>query len=209
MDTVLDRADAQCKGGQIGSNCTDFFFYSLVCITVWGGGEVDLHDHLEFGLVAAVFEGGVVVVAAEHVGLVVWEARTVKAEVVTPLVVGVGFTHSVMSWEGCSFGEDKNLDVTFTQKLLVWKYFGTAGNKNTNTQLRSGSWPLMQSLCFSPCSEKWQPLIRIIDRKQLSSKHLSTCSSHTTKQSTQCFLFSLEASEKMWVEKVHVVIIME
>ena len=42
-----------------------------MCITVRGGGEVDLHDHLKLGLVAAVLEGGVVVVAAEHVGLVV------------------------------------------------------------------------------------------------------------------------------------------
>lgn len=46
-------------------------YYSLVCITIRGGGEVDLHDQLELSLVAAVLEGGVVVVAAEHIGLVV------------------------------------------------------------------------------------------------------------------------------------------
>lgn len=42
-----------------------------MCITIRGGGEVDLHDQLELSLVAAVLEGGVVVVAAEHIGLVV------------------------------------------------------------------------------------------------------------------------------------------
>lgn len=47
------------------------YYHSLVCITVRGGGEVDLHDHLELSLVAAVLEDGVVVVAAEHIRLVV------------------------------------------------------------------------------------------------------------------------------------------
>lgn len=47
------------------------YYHSLVCISIRGGGEVDLHDHLELSLVAAVFEGGVVVVTAEHVGFVV------------------------------------------------------------------------------------------------------------------------------------------
>lgn len=77
-------------------------YYSLVCISIWGGGEIDLHDHLELRLVTAVFEGSVVVMATEHIGFVVREAWAVKAEVVAPLVVGVGFTHPVMSWEGCS-----------------------------------------------------------------------------------------------------------
>lgn len=58
-----------------------------MCISIWGGGEVELHDHLELGFVAAIFECSVVVVAAEHVGLVVREAWAMKAKVVTPLVV--------------------------------------------------------------------------------------------------------------------------
>ena len=103
---------------EIKWECVCVFLNLLVCITVCGGGEVYLHDHLELGLVAAVFEGGVVVVAAEHVGLVVvCEARAVKAEVVTPLTVGVGFTHSVMSREGCRLGRDKDSDANkLTQK---------------------------------------------------------------------------------------------
>lgn len=44
---------------------------------------------------------------AEHVGLVVREAWAVKAKVVTALVVGVGFTHPVMSRENCRFGSEK------------------------------------------------------------------------------------------------------
>lgn len=43
---------------------------------------------------------------AEHVGLVVREAWAVKAKVVTALVVGVGFTHPVMSRENCRFGSE-------------------------------------------------------------------------------------------------------
>lgn len=54
-------------------------------------------------------------VAAEHVGLVVCEARAVEAEVVSPSAVRVGFTHSVMSGEGCGFVEDK-IDVKLTEK---------------------------------------------------------------------------------------------
>lgn len=70
-------------------------------VAVGGGGEVDLHDGLELGLVAAVLEGRVVVVAAEHVRLVVGEARAVEAKVVAPLVVGVGLAHAVVGREGC------------------------------------------------------------------------------------------------------------
>lgn len=73
------------------------FFDSLVCVTVWGGGEVDLHDGLELCVVAAVLEIGVVVMTAEHVGLVVGEAWAVESKVVSAFVVRVRFTHSVMS----------------------------------------------------------------------------------------------------------------
>jgi len=75
-----------------------------VRVAVGGGGEVELHDGLELGLVAAVLEGRVVVVAAVHVGLVVREARAVEAEVVAPLVVGVGLAHAVVRREGCVAG---------------------------------------------------------------------------------------------------------
>ena len=70
-------------------------------VAVSGGGEVDLHDGLELGLVAAVLECGIVVVAAEHVRLVVREAGTVEAEVVAALEVRVGFTHAVVGRESC------------------------------------------------------------------------------------------------------------
>ena len=76
-------------------------------VAVSGGGEVDLHDGLELGLVAAVLEGGVVVVAAEHVRLVVREARTVEAKVVAPLEVGVGFAHAVVGRESCGDGGER------------------------------------------------------------------------------------------------------
>lgn len=69
------------------------FSCSLVGEAVRAGGEVELHDGLKFGLVAAVLEGGVVMVTAEHVGLVVREAWTVEAEVIAPLVVRVGLTN--------------------------------------------------------------------------------------------------------------------
>lgn len=71
--------------------------HSLVCVSIRGGGDVELHDCLKLRLVAAVLERCVVMVTAEHVGLVVREARAVKAKVVAPLVVGVGLAHSVMS----------------------------------------------------------------------------------------------------------------
>jgi hypothetical protein len=70
---------------------------SLVFEAVCGGSQVDLHDRLELSLVAAVLEGSVVVVTAEHVGLVVRKARAVETKVIAPLVVGVWFTHSEMS----------------------------------------------------------------------------------------------------------------
>jgi len=143
-----------------------FDFHSLVCITVWGGGEVDLHDHLELCVVAAVLEGGVVVVTAKHVGLVVCEAWAVKAEVVTPFVVRVGFAHSVMSWEGCSVGEDKN-------QLVC-----SSADKETCTQFKCSSWPLRQKLCLSSSSE---PLIRFIDGKLLLRKYFSAFSCYTAK----------------------------
>lgn len=62
--------------------------------TVRGGGEVELHDALELGLVAAVLESCVVVVTAEHIRLVVREARAVEAEVISPFVVRVGLANS-------------------------------------------------------------------------------------------------------------------
>lgn len=68
-----------------------------MCVTIWGGGEVDLHDGLELCVVAAVLEVGVVVVTAEHVGLVVGEARAVESKVVSAFMVSVRFTHSVVS----------------------------------------------------------------------------------------------------------------
>lgn len=73
-------------------------------VSVRRGRQVELHDHLELGLVAAVLEGRVVVVAAEHVGLVVGEARAVEAKVVAPLVVGVGLAHAVVSRQSCGVG---------------------------------------------------------------------------------------------------------
>lgn len=62
--------------------------------TIRGGGEVELHDDLELCLVAAVLEGCVIVVTAEHVGLVVRESRAMKAEMIAPFVVRVGFANS-------------------------------------------------------------------------------------------------------------------
>lgn len=79
---------------------------SLVSVSIWSGGEVDLHDRLELGLVAAVFESGVVVVTAEHVGLVVGETRAMKAKVVAALLVRVGLAHPVMGWQGCKRWEE-------------------------------------------------------------------------------------------------------
>lgn len=79
-----------------------------MCVSVGGVGEVDLHDHLELGLIAAVLEGGVVVVAAEHVGLVVREPRAVETEVIAPLVVAVGFTHAEMCRESCSGEQEED-----------------------------------------------------------------------------------------------------
>lgn len=70
---------------------------SLVFEAVCGGSHIDLHDRLELSLVAAVLEGCVVVVTAEHVGLVVRETRAVETKVVAPLVVGIWFTHSEIS----------------------------------------------------------------------------------------------------------------
>lgn len=78
------------------------FFYSLVSITIRGGGEIDLHDGLELCVVAAVLEVRVVVVTAEHVGLIVRKTRAMKSKVVSAFVVSVWFTHSEMSGEGCS-----------------------------------------------------------------------------------------------------------
>lgn len=65
-------------------------------VTVWGCCQVDLHDVLELCIIAAVLESRVVMVTAEHVGLVVGEARAVEAKVVTPLVVSVWLTHPKM-----------------------------------------------------------------------------------------------------------------
>lgn len=70
--------------------------------TIGGGGEVELHDTLELGFVAAVLKGCVVVVTAEHVGLVVRKSRTVKAEMIAPFVVRVGFTDSKVCRKSCS-----------------------------------------------------------------------------------------------------------
>lgn len=44
---------------------------SLVCVSIRRGRQVQLHDHLKLRLVAAVFERRIVVMATEHVGLVV------------------------------------------------------------------------------------------------------------------------------------------
>lgn len=77
-----------------------------MCETIRGVGEVGLHDALELGLVAAVLEGGVVVVTAEHVGLVVRESRAVKAEVIAPFVVRVGFANSEVCRKSCSKKEN-------------------------------------------------------------------------------------------------------
>lgn len=44
---------------------------SLVCVSIRRDRQVQLHDHLELRLVAAVFERRIVVMATEHVGLVV------------------------------------------------------------------------------------------------------------------------------------------
>lgn len=73
------------------------YYDLLVRIAIGGGREVDLHEHLELGVVAAVLEGRVVVVAAEHVRLVVRQSGAVEAKVVAPLVVGVGLAHPVVS----------------------------------------------------------------------------------------------------------------
>ena len=56
--------------------------------------DVQLHDALKLCLVAAVLEGRVVMVTAEHVGLVVRETGAVEPKVVVPLVVGVGLAYS-------------------------------------------------------------------------------------------------------------------
>lgn len=115
----------------------------LVCVTVWGGGEVDLHDHLKLGVVAAVLEGRVVVVTAEHVGLVVWEARAVESKVVPPFMVEVGFAHPVMSRESCSVGGEHD------KSLLLFS--------DPSTQSKCNSWPLRQKIVF--ISGLWNPLL--------------------------------------------------
>lgn len=71
-------------------------------IAVWRCGQVDLHDCLKLSIVATVLEGRVVMVAAEHVRLVVRETRTVESKVVAPFVVSVRFTHPKMSRESCA-----------------------------------------------------------------------------------------------------------
>ncbi len=71
-------------------------------VAVWRRGQVDLHDCLKLGLVAAVLEGRVIMVTAEHVRLVVRETRTVESKVVAPLVVGVRLTHPKVSRESCT-----------------------------------------------------------------------------------------------------------
>lgn len=73
--------------------------HSLVCVTVWGCCQVDLHDVLELRIIAAVLESRVVMVTAEHVGLVVGEARAMEAEVVPPLMVSVWLAHPKMCWK--------------------------------------------------------------------------------------------------------------
>lgn len=83
-----------------------FFFYLLVSETIRGGGEVELHDALELGLIAAVLKGCVVVVTAEHVGLVVRKSRTVKAEMIASFVVRVRFTDSEVCRKSCSKKEN-------------------------------------------------------------------------------------------------------
>lgn len=65
-------------------------------ITIRGCCQVDLHDVLELCIIAAILESRVVMVTAEHVGLVVGETRALEAEVVTPLVVGVRLAHPEM-----------------------------------------------------------------------------------------------------------------
>lgn len=91
---------------------SSFRLNSLVSVSIWGGGEVELHHRLELGLVAAVFESGVVVVTAEHVGLVVWQARAMKAKVVPALLVRVGLAHPVMGWQSCKSTEVGQIEKT-------------------------------------------------------------------------------------------------
>lgn len=93
-------------------------FNSLVSVSIWGGGEVELHDCLELGLVAAVFESGVVVVTAEHVGLVVWEAWAMETKVVPALLVRIGFAHPVMGWQGCKKSEGGETDTKLNKKFF-------------------------------------------------------------------------------------------
>lgn len=78
---------------------------SLVCKSVSTGGEVYLHDALELCFVAAVLEGRVVMVTAEHVGLVVRETGAVEPKVIAPLVVGVRLAHSEMCRQSCTHTE--------------------------------------------------------------------------------------------------------
>lgn len=86
---------------------------------IQSGWEVDLHDGLKLSVIAAVLEGSVVVVTAEHVGLVVWQTGTVKAKMIPALVVSVGFTHPEMSRESC---RKKNLQFDITSIMGFWSY---------------------------------------------------------------------------------------
>lgn len=64
-----------------------------MCVSVRRCRQVDPHDRLKLGLVAAVFKGRVVMVTAEHVRLIIRKTGTVKSKVIALLVVGVRFTH--------------------------------------------------------------------------------------------------------------------
>lgn len=70
------------------------------------------------------------------------------------------------------------------------------------TKTQTPGWNVTHDIRGRVCFVKWRRLIRITDGKQLLRKHLSTLSSQTTKQSTECFHFSVKASEKTWVRVI-------